>query len=434
MSVVICIWIPAANATPEHAASLLELAPRVVLDGRGVVWADARGVDGEVVAARLLVRLRELGLADVERARAGVAAVPIVAELAACAAGSAAAAQIVRVVPAGRERAFVESMPLGLLAPDERLLALVQGVGIETCGAFAVLEREAVEVRFGAEAVRIWQLARCVDERRLFPPAQTERPHSSLDFIDYVVTDPERLVFTANALLGSICDALGSRGEHAKRLVLSLTLANKQMWTRTLRPARATASRVTWLRLIRAVLEKLTVPDAVTGLSLEVQATEPASAIQGDLFDAGFATASAVDAAVARLLEAQGEVFVRPAVNEHPLAELRSSFSADDALVSEPKLSRADAAAELTLQVLPEPKPVLVETVNRRDHVIPIRYRDARGWVQLVTAAGPDRVSGGRWGDAYAREYFRGVTFEGKLVWLFREAREDNWYIHGWWD
>jgi hypothetical protein len=432
---VICIWIPAANASPEHAASLVELAPRVVLDGRGVLWADGRGVDGELVALQMLVRLQELGLLNSDHARAGVSAVPIVAELAARGAGLADAQNLVRVVPAGAERAFIEALPLGLLAPDARLLALVQGVGIETCGAFAALEREAVEVRFGAEAVRVWQLARAIDERRLFLPARPERPHSSLDFIDYVVTDPERLIFTANALLGSICDALGSRGEHAKRLVLTLTLANRQSWTRTLKPARATASRVTWLRLIRAVLEKLTVPDAVTGLALEVQATEPASAIQGDLFDVGFATASAVDAAVARLLEAQGEVFVRPVVNEHPLAELRSSFRADDdVLIGEPKLPAGDAGAELTLQVLPEPRSVLVETVNRRDHMIPIRYRDTKGWVQLVTTAGPDRVSGGRWGDAYAREYFRGVTFEGKLVWLFREAREDSWFIHGWWD
>ncbi len=432
---IISLWIPAANATPEHAAALVELAPRVILDGRGVVWADARGLDGDLVAARMLVRLHELGVGDGDQPRAGVASVPVVAELAARGYGSADPVPLVRVIPVGQERAFLEPLPLGLLTPDARLRALVQGVGIETCGAFAALEREAIEVRFGPDAVHVWRLAQGIDERRLFLPAEPERLHSSLDFIDYVVTDPERLIFTANALLGSICDALGSRGEHAKRLILTLTLANKLTWTRTLKPARATASRVTWLRLIRAVLEKLTVPDAVTGLSLEVQATEPASAIQGDLFDAGFATASAVDAAVARLLEAQGEVFVRPVVNEHPLAERRSSFSADeDVLLSEPKLLAGDVSAELTLQVLPEPREVLVETVNRRDHVIPIRYRDTKGWVQLVTAAGPDRVSGGRWGDAYAREYFRGVTFEGKLVWLFREAREDSWYIHGWWD
>ena len=35
---------------------------------------------------------------------------------------------------------------------------------------------------------------------------------------------------------------------------------------------------------------------------------------------------------------------------------------------------------------------------------------------------------------AYAREYFRGVTVEGQLVWLFRDGRQDRWFLHGFWD
>jgi len=87
----------------------------------------------------------------------------------------------------------------------------------------------------------------------------------------------------------------------------------------------------------------------------------------------------------------------------------------------------------LPLQLLPAPREVLVETVRRRDHVLPIRYRDGQ-WKQLVTAAGPDRISGGRWEESYAREYFRAVTVDGLLVWLYRDARTDQWYLHGWWD
>ena len=87
----------------------------------------------------------------------------------------------------------------------------------------------------------------------------------------------------------------------------------------------------------------------------------------------------------------------------------------------------------------------------RRDHQVPIRYRDVRTsagrdtavdvgppadgrWHQLVHVAGPDRVSGGVWEEAYAREYFRATSVDGALVWLFRDARRDAWYLHGWWD
>jgi hypothetical protein len=89
--------------------------------------------------------------------------------------------------------------------------------------------------------------------------------------------------------------------------------------------------------------------------------------------------------------------------------------------------------AELQLRLLSQPREILVETINRRDHVLPIRFRDGQ-WQQIVTAAGPDRISGGKWDSTYAREYFRAVTVTGDLVWIYRDAREDRWFLHGYWD
>ena len=94
----------------------------------------------------------------------------------------------------------------------------------------------------------------------------------------------------------------------------------------------------------------------------------------------------------------------------------------------------AGPVAGLTLQLLKEPRPVLVETVARRDHVVPVRYRDGGAWRQLHTAAGPERVSGGQWEAAYAREYYRCVSVDGLLVWIYRDGRDGLWYLHGWWD
>jgi hypothetical protein len=97
-----------------------------------------------------------------------------------------------------------------------------------------------------------------------------------------------------------------------------------------------------------------------------------------------------------------------------------------------------DRIPHLMLQLSPSPQSITVETAPRRDHFAPARYRDAGGWHEIVQAAGPDRVSGGQ-SDAsrtYAREYFRCVTNDGALVWLFRDAQEKSggWYLHGWWD
>jgi hypothetical protein len=295
-----------------------------------------------------------------------------------------------------------------------------------------------VEVRFGAEAVGLWQWSRAEDVRRVFSRTAPEHLHAATDFVDYVVTDPERLIFVANALFASVCDQLRARGEHARRVLLTLSLGDRSSWQRTIRPARPTASRAVWLRLTRALLERLTVADAVTGVMIEVMATEPATAVQGDLFDPGFATAAAVDSAVARLIELQGNIVVQPQTTRHPLAEQRTEWQTEpNDWVQAPNVQTPDLPvaqpAELQLRLLSQPREILVETINRRDHVLPIRFRDGQ-WQQIVTAAGPDRISGGKWDSTYAREYFRAVTVTGDLVWIYRNAREDRWFLHGYWD
>lgn len=530
----VCVWSPGWSIAGERgaeetgtdrgggpgaevAALLAELAPRIRVD-REVVWADGRGLDAARLAGRLVNRLTEVGV----ESRAGVAAVPVAAELAArwgprpgregegptpflvkertgwgwrrglrpSSTGSPAVsgvpgarrspaeedgkpgrgkrgngasdrgtsesgrsergdrgadeAEAVRVVEVGvgEERAWLAALPLAALESDRRLLTLLEGVGVHTLGDLAGLEREAVEVRFGGEAVSSWRLARGDDRRMLFDRIPPERPHGSIEFVDYVLTDPSRLLFTANALLGPVCDRLQDRGEHARTLRLVLPLGNGETWERTIRPARPTASRDTWLRLVRGVLDRLTVPDAVTGMRVEVPTTEAAAVRQGDLFDRGFATASAVEAAVARLAERQLRP-LGPEVNGHPVlerrAEWRTQSIARSAAAAPTAPARptegAEEATAVGLQLLSEPRRVELETAPRRDHEVPVRLRDRRGWREIVLAAGPDRISGGQWeAVAYAREYYRCVTEEGVPLWIYRDGLDGSWYLHGYWD
>ena len=440
---------------------LLEAAPRVTLEAGGA-WLDVRGLDETVVHATLHRSLAETGLPAGAGLRCGAGTRPVVA---AVAAGLAAPGDVLVVEP-GDERDFLAEIPLAVLGVPEPLLGWLADVGVQCCGELAAVEREAVEVRFGGGAVEWWRLARGDDERRLFRPVPLPHPHASVDFIDYVVTDPERLIFSTNALLGSVCEELAATGSHARRLRLRLPLANGGVWERTLKAARPTADRAAWLRLARGLLERLTVPDSVAGIAIEVETTEAASAVQGDLFDAGFATASAVETALGRLLEDQGSVVRLPRTDGHPLAEMRGEFhpvtlqevtlpggagnagkageageagkagkagKTDLMTSSDTDVMMVGEPVGLTLQLLDEPRAVTVETARRRDHHVPVRYRDG-GWHVVVNAAGPDRVSGGQWDVSYAREYYRVVTVEGALVWLFRDAARDRWYLHGWWD
>ncbi|MBA3342605.1 MAG: hypothetical protein H0T48_12335 [Gemmatimonadaceae bacterium] len=344
---------------------------------------------------------------------------------------------ITMVLP-GDDRGFLAEHSIDVLAPSPPLRNLFDGVGIEKCGDLARLEQEAVEVRFGAEGVHLWRLSRADDRRLIFAAMPRSLPESSLDWVDYALTDPERLVFVINALVDNVSSALTARGQCAREMTLVFSLANRSLFEHLVRPSRSTASRKAWMRLIRTHLDRIQLLNAVTGVLLRVESVTGEVERQGDMFDRGFATARATEETVAQLLDDQGAVIVVPDNSRHPLLERRTNW-----MTQEPAhAARAHMVREspvdprLTLQLLTEPRRILVKTAPRRDHELPVEYRDTDSWVLLDSAAGPDRVSGGQWEEsgAYAREYFRCVTREGTLVWIFRQARGDEWYMHGWWD
>lgn len=410
------------------------------VDPRGLIWADARGLPARVLANDLVALVHDDGVADV---RAGVAATPVAAELAAAHGNDG-----VTTVAPGTDRSFVALFPVDALPVPPRVRPLLFGIGVSTCGALAELTREAVEVRLSAEAVTLWKLARADDARRdtLFVPMPRELPHATLDWMEYEVTDPARLLFVINALLERICDALAQTGEGARELTVTFSLANRTAHTETLRAVRATANRQTWVRLVRTMLERVKLPAAVTGIAARATRVSGREDKQGDLFDRGLSSAGATEDVLARLVEDQGEVVVAPSNSGHPLLEQRTDWRSEKRTPETRERVRDSEAGKtsllpmpLTLQLAPVPQSIVVETMVRRDHLAPARYRDVRGWHDIVHVAGPDRVSGAKWDGAraYAREYFRCVTREGALVWLFRDARgraRNHWYLHGWWD
>ncbi len=441
----VCLWTPRwqtdAASAAELAPILLASVPRVATDARGRLWADARGMNARAVAGELLELMRARGVIDV---RVGVASAPIVAELAATAdcalpGGHPLIADCV-FVESGRDAEFLAPLPINVLSPSPKLLPLLDGTGIATCGDLAILDLEAVEVRFGIEGVRLWQLARADDRRPIFTEVPRELPHASVEWADYTLTDPERLVFIINALAERVITSLDERGESARELALVLSLANREQNTSRMRFTRPTTNRKSWMRQIRAVLERLTLGDAITGVLLRVDALAAKRSPQGDLFDRGFASAGATEQALAQLMDDQGEILFTPQRTGHALLDRRTRWIAEQpsTLVersgSEVGAARAPALPSLTLQLLPQPQPIAVVTSERRDHCIPLRYRDDVVWHDLTDVAGPDRTSGGHWEGGYAREYFRGVREDGVLVWLFRDAIEETWFLHGLWD
>ena len=431
----ICLWSPDVAGKNERlqqlVLSLLEVAPRVLMGTGGIVWADARGMSADLLTRDLLGIFHEQGA---EKVRAALSISPICAEVAARHGKGA----LIGISP-GTERDYLAPFPVGVLDPSLALSSLLDGIGIESCRDLAKLDLESVEVRFGAEGARLWRLSRADDSRRIFTSIPRALPAASLDWVDYTLKEGERLVFIINALMGNITTELTSRGQCAREMTMIFSLANRESFEHLVRPARSTASHKAWMRLIRSHLERITLTDGVVGITIRVESVTGEVERQGDIFDRGFATSRAAEETIAQLLDDQGAVVVTPRNNQHPLLDRRTEWISQEPAQASARIQlrervvKATAAPRLTLQLLPEPRRIAVTTKRRRDHQLPVQFRD-KEWTRISSAAGPDRVSGGQWNEPYAREYFRCVTDDGMMVWLFRDAREDEWYIHGWWD
>lgn len=486
----VALWRPAPTGEIRDGSSddealgcrLLRVAPHVALGETGeagrIVWADARGLPARAIAAEVLRVAQELGHAE---ARVGVAPVAIVAAVAA----RHGSARIV-TVRRGAEREYLAAKPLSALASSPawsiRLAAALADVGVESCGDLATLSADAVEVRFGAEGTALWKLSRGEDQRRVFSQPRRALPSASLEWLEFETRDAERLLFVANRLIDRICDELRGWGETARTMTLRLPLAGGGAVEKRIRGARATADRAAWLRLLRAELERLQLPDGVTGIGLRVDSVHEIDAPQGDLFDHGFQSSAAAEQAVARLTDDEMGAAVRLEGSRHPLPEKRLRWRAMEfhevaatvrggvAAVREPPSTpyeSPDGSAglpnvpSLALRLLPEPRLVIVTTRRRRGQAMPVRYRErlagnarARGGlplVEIMAAAGPDRVSVGGGGEdaPVSRAYWTCLTADA-LVLLFRDESTrakptpeaspssaeiaDEWFLHGWWD
>jgi hypothetical protein len=406
------------------ATGALKAVPRIAVDaGRGLIWADGKSLDVRIICQDLR---RELGEVNI-----GVSYVPVAAEIGA---RTTTDVSTVTIVPKGNERDFIGLHSIDVLDPSPPLMNLFDGTGIENCADLACLEQESVEVRFGAEGAHLWRLARADDNRLVFSAMPRNLPQSSMDWVDYTLSDPERLVFVINGLVDNVSGALESQGLCAREMTLVFSLANRTSYEHLVRPSRSTASSKAWMRLIRTHLDRIRLPDAVTGIVLRVESVTGEAERQGDIFDRGFATARATEETVAQLLDDQGAVIVVPANSNHPLLERRTKWETQEPshAARAHMIRNARSDPQLTLQLFPDPRPITVKTVRRRDHDLPVKYRDGGDWVLVESAAGPDRVSGDQWASPFAREYYRCVVEDGTLVWVYRE--KGQWFLQGWWD
>jgi protein ImuB len=415
------------EAERSAAAALLEVAvatsPRVEVAAPDRVHLDLGGLDGlfggePAVAERLALGARSLELP----ARVGVASSRTAAWLA------IRATPGITILPAGREAVSLASLPVGLLDPAPELAVALARWGIRTLGELAALPPAGVLTRLGREGAGLRARARGEDAGPFVPTAEPVPCIESVA-LDWEVTALEALVFVLRPLLERLATRLAVREEGAAALVLTCGLADGTTHRRRLAVTTPLREPRTWVALLRAELDGLTLPAPVVSVAVEAEPA-PLAPVQPDLFEPKRPSPHELARTLGQLVALVGADRVgAPIVGDthRPGAVGVAPFTGTIARRAAVAALALGDAATLACRRLSPPVPA---TVRLRDHAPrSVEAPGLRGGA-VVASAGPWRTAGEWWADtAWSREEWDVALPDGTVYRLALDRATGTWAV-----
>jgi protein ImuB len=308
----------------------------------------------------------------------------------------------------------LRALPLTVLTLDARRQQALAGLGLRTIGDCLALPRAGLARRFGAELLA--QL-----DRALGTAADPRRPYLPPPRFDSRIELPadaegwQPLLFPLRRMLDELGGFLRGLDSGIQRLELVLEHAGRGDTKINIGLVEPDRDPDRLLKLCQERLQYTELPAPVRGLTLRTDKLQP----------------YIPDAPV--LLADHG----RPQhlwthLIERLYARLGDSALQSLATCSEHRPERAwayvppgqsrdsEAHPERPLWLLPTP--------------LPLRLRDRQPiWHgPLVLRRGPERIETGWWdGDDVRRDYYVAENPQGARVWVFREHRNGDWFLHG---
>ncbi|UFN47083.1 DNA polymerase Y family protein [Roseomonas sp. OT10] len=361
-------------------------------------------------------------------ARLGVTAVGAVAGTAGAALALARAGAGV-VVPAGREAAATDPLPLSVLPVEPSVRAALRRLGLWQVGAVRALPRAELAARFGAGLVTALDEVAGLRGRPIRPLRPPPDFTVARELLEPIVTR-EAVDAVFARLLEALCLRLAEAGRGARRVVLRAHGVDggvQEVAVGTALPMRAPAHLE---RLFRERLERLAPGFGFDRLALSAEATDPLAAAQD-----GFAGGEGAEReALARLLDRLGD---RLRVWR---LDPRAAHLPEEAVAHGDPLGMAretpahwhDRPRPVRLLSPPEP----VEAIAPLPDGPPARLTWRGRALRVRAAEGPERLHPCGGPEAAAREfrdYFRVEVEGGERLWVCRVGRDVpmRWFLHG---
>ncbi len=368
------------------------VSPVIESGAPGCAWVDLAGLQRiyngeEEITAELLRCVRRVGMEPA----AGVAANKELAHLAARCGG-------VRVIEAGREREFLDWLPLDMLGlgksdRGDDLETTLARWGMRRLGELARLNPDAVGTRLGRRGVELVRLARGGSHAPLVPRRRAEFFVETVE-LEYGIELLEPLGFVMRAMLERLADRLSLRGMVAGDITLAFGMSGHRSFNRRVEVAAPSNDVRAILTLINLSLEAAPPEAAVESIRIEIAPRVPRPA-QTDMFLPPSPAPDKLQTTIARLaaLCGPGNVGMLSAENSHrPEATRLDPFAPPPA----PPIPENSPVKNVTQLVIRAIRPAReIEVMCTRE--IPEFVRGENLGARVISIAGPWRRDGEWW-------------------------------------
>ena len=388
---------PAAESS-AHSALLdaaESISPVVEAGAPGCVWLDLAGMhriyrDENEIAAELIKQVRRVGMEPAT----GIAANKDLAHLAARCGG-------IRIIEAGREREFLDWIPLDMLGlgkserGDDLEITLARW-GMRRLGELARLNPDAVGTRLGRHGVELVRLARGGSHAPIVARRRAEFFSESIE-LDYGIENLEPLAFVMRPMLERLTERLSMRGLVAGDITLAFGMSGHRNFSRRIAIATSSNDVRAILTLINLSLEAAPPEVAVETIRIDVEPRVPRPA-QTDLFIPPAPAPDKLQTTIARLtaLCGPGNVGALSAENSHRPGAMRVETFMPPAAPPIPLETPPKNVTQLVIRTIRPAREIEVMCTR----AIPEFVRGENLSARVISIAGPWRRDGEWWKSA----------------------------------
>jgi protein ImuB len=377
-------------------------------------------------------------------------------------AGETPALQPLVIVPSQQTASALRPLPIEALRLPQRVVELLQSLGVWQIAQLDRLPRRELLARFGNELLACWDraLGRMAEP---LPAVHPQPQFTAAWSAEYPLADRAAVSLAFEHLAGELARQLREHGQGAMRLECRLQCSDAAPVEIAVGLFQPTAWAAHFVQLLQVQFDNRQLPGPVETVRLSAPFTAPLEFRQQELFAAGTPRrhprqlASLIERLSNRLghtrvmrvglrPEAQPELACRyqPWVEGgqrsgggrgRNLRKLHSDIEAESGNVL--GTLRVPSAANGTRSVpntMPRPLRLLT-------HAVPLDVDSQAGLVQFSLGGamqrvayrwGPERIETGWWrGRTAVRDYYCIETLSGRRYWVFRRLTDRKWFLHG---